>query len=59
MKLHREAGVENVMWSSDYPHSDSTWPRSREVVAEHFAGVPDEARRQIIYGNAARLYRIS
>ncbi|TMA63631.1 MAG: amidohydrolase [Deltaproteobacteria bacterium] len=59
VKLHREAGVENVMWSSDYPHSDSTWPRSPEVVAEHFAGVPDEARRQIIYGNAARLYRIS
>ncbi len=59
VKLHREAGVDNVLWSSDYPHSDTTWPRSREVVADHFAGVPDDARRAIVAGNAARLYKIA
>jgi predicted TIM-barrel fold metal-dependent hydrolase len=59
VKLRHEAGLGNILWSSDYPHSDSTWPRSREVVAEHFAGVPAEERRQVVYANAARLYRLT
>jgi predicted TIM-barrel fold metal-dependent hydrolase len=58
VKLRHEAGLENILWSSDYPHSDSTWPRSREVVAEHFEGVPARERELVVYGNAARLYRI-
>jgi predicted TIM-barrel fold metal-dependent hydrolase len=58
VKLRYEAGLENVMWSSDYPHSDSTWPRSREVVEEHFGGVPDVERKKIVHENAARLYRL-
>jgi predicted TIM-barrel fold metal-dependent hydrolase len=58
LKLRHEAGLDNIMWSSDYPHSDSTWPRSREVVADHFRGVPDAERRQIVHDNAARLYRL-
>ena len=58
VKLRHEAGVENVLWSSDYPHSDSTWPRSREVVAEHFADIPDRERDLIVSGNAARLYKL-
>ena len=49
-------GVENIMWSSDYPHTVSTWPHSREVVEREFKGVPDKERRQIVRENAARLY---
>jgi len=44
------------MWSSDYPHTVSTWPRSREVVERDFKGVPDKERRQIVRETAARLY---
>jgi predicted TIM-barrel fold metal-dependent hydrolase len=58
VKLRHDAGLDNILWSSDYPHSDSTWPHSREVVAEHFQGVPDEERHRVVAGNAARLYRI-
>ena len=54
--LRHEAGLENILWSSDYPHSDSTWPRSQEVVAEQFADVPPRERDLIVRGNAARLY---
>jgi predicted TIM-barrel fold metal-dependent hydrolase len=54
---HR-AGLRNIMWSTDYPHSDSTWPKSREVLAEHFQNVPDEERDLIAGGNAAALYRL-
>ncbi len=49
-------GPGNVMWSSDYPHSDSTWPNSRQYVAEQFKGVPPEEQRKIVAENAAGLY---
>jgi predicted TIM-barrel fold metal-dependent hydrolase len=58
VKLRHDVGLDNMLWSSDYPHSDSTWPRSREVIAEHFAGIPAAEREKIVSGNAARLYGI-
>jgi predicted TIM-barrel fold metal-dependent hydrolase len=55
---HR-AGLTNIMWSTDYPHSDSTWPHSRQALAEHFEGVPPDERALIAGGNAAALYRLN
>jgi len=52
---HR-AGLRNIMWSTDYPHSDSTWPKSREALAEHFNGVPPAERALITGGTCAALY---
>ena len=53
----REAiGVDNIMWSSDYPHHDSTWPKSQEVISHHFKDVPHGDRRKITHDNAAQLY---
>jgi predicted TIM-barrel fold metal-dependent hydrolase len=49
-------GVDNLMWSSDYPHGESTFPESRAFVARTFAGVPEEETRKIVYENARRLY---
>jgi predicted TIM-barrel fold metal-dependent hydrolase len=57
--LTREyAGVDNLMWASDFPHSDSTWPRSKEVIARDFAGVPESETQKIIADNCAALYGI-
>ena len=53
----REAiGVNNIMWSSDYPHSETTWPHSKQSIAEHFAGVSAEDTYRMICGNATDLY---
>lgn len=49
-------GVDNIMWSSDYPHTVSTWPHSREVVARDLQDVPADETQKIIWENAARLY---
>jgi len=49
-------GVENIMWSSDYPHVNSSWPESRMYIEKHFGDVPPEERRKMVGGNAARLY---
>jgi predicted TIM-barrel fold metal-dependent hydrolase len=51
-------GVENILWSNDYPHGESTFPRSRDHVATAFAGIPPEETRKIVYENARRLYRL-
>ena len=33
---------DNMMWGSDYPHSESTFPQSRKILAEILEGVPDD-----------------
>jgi len=58
VKNRHAVGVENVMWSTDYPHHGCDWPHSRRTVAEMFEGVPAGERRAITYGNCARLYGI-
>jgi len=47
---------ERLMWASDHPHSDATWPDSQTVVAEHTAGLAPEIRDDILWRNCARLY---
>ena len=49
-------GVNNILWSSDYPHGASMWPNSRQVIEDHMVGVSAADRRKIVAENAARLY---
>ncbi|MGY8737305.1 MAG: amidohydrolase family protein, partial [bacterium] len=51
-------GVDNIMWSSDYPHPVSSWPRSQQVVNEMFDGIPADDRTKIVSGNAARVWNL-
>jgi predicted TIM-barrel fold metal-dependent hydrolase len=50
-------GIDTITWECDYPHSDSTWPTSPELVAKSLAGVPDDEVRAITYENAMRHFR--
>jgi predicted TIM-barrel fold metal-dependent hydrolase len=47
-----------LMWANDFPHSDSTWPWSQELLAEHSRDLTPEQRRAILYENVAELYGI-
>jgi predicted TIM-barrel fold metal-dependent hydrolase len=51
-------GYEPLMWGSDFPHPEGTWPFSREVTDALFADVEPAARAAILGGNLARLYGI-
>ena len=51
-------GESNYMWASDFPHADSTFPNSLQVIGENFAGVPADVTRNIVFENANRLYNI-
>ena len=39
IRLHDVIGPDNMMWGSDYPHSESTFPQSRKILAEILKGV--------------------
>jgi predicted TIM-barrel fold metal-dependent hydrolase len=49
-------GEDNIMFEGDYPHSDSNWPHSREMLAKSLADVPDDVARKIAEGNARRVF---
>ncbi len=51
-------GEDRYMWASDFPHSDSTWPHSLEVIERNFRTVPDNVKQKIVRANAANLYRM-
>jgi len=58
--LAREiTGIDSLLWASDYPHPEGTFPHSQEVVERIFAGIPDDELRAIVGGNAARLYKVA
>ena len=56
IRLRDIIGVDRLMWGSDYPHSESTFPRSREVLSEILEGVPVAEQASIVGGAAAGLY---
>lgn len=45
--LRHSIGLDNICWASDFPHSVSDWPYSREVRERQFKGLPDDERRKI------------
>ena len=49
-------GVDRIMWSSDYPHGDSTWPRSQEMIDYLMDDVPAAEQARILVDNARDLY---
>ena len=59
MRLAKETlGIDNVMWSSDYPHPVSSWPRSQEMVTEMFGDADPVDREKIVHANAASVWRL-
>jgi predicted TIM-barrel fold metal-dependent hydrolase len=56
LRVREYIGVQTLMWGSDYPHTESTFPRSREILGRILADVPAAEVRQIVSGNCASLY---
>jgi predicted TIM-barrel fold metal-dependent hydrolase len=49
-------GEDNVVWASDYPHPDATFPGAVTKTLAAVATLGDAARRKILAANAARFY---
>jgi predicted TIM-barrel fold metal-dependent hydrolase len=51
-------GMDQIAWECDYPHSDSTWPRSPELLWDELqaASCSDDEIDAITWRNAARFF---
>ena len=48
-------GIDNVVFETDYPHQDGTWPQSKKAAAQQFGHLPQDQIDKIARGNAAKL----
>lgn len=49
-------GEDNIMWASDYPHPDSTFPHSRRIIDKQTAGMLPQLKHKFTFDNASKLY---
>jgi predicted TIM-barrel fold metal-dependent hydrolase len=56
IEARHRIGVDQIMFESDYPHSDSNWPHTRKMLAASLTDVPDDEARKIVELNARRVY---
>jgi len=59
VKLRDILGVDNLLWGSDYPHPECTFPVSRQVLETILADCTAEEKAKIAGGNAARIYHFA
>jgi len=52
-------GVDNLLWGSDYPHVESTFPRSRLIIDDILKDCTEEEKAKIAGGNATRIYHLN
>jgi predicted TIM-barrel fold metal-dependent hydrolase len=58
MRLLDLIGYENLMFATDYPHPDSTWPDSQQVLQSHLASLDRDKVELIASGNVSRIYKL-
>jgi hypothetical protein len=57
LRLLDVIGVDKVMYESDYPHADSSWPDTQMSLAEQFRGLPEATIERLTYKNACEVYK--
>ena len=58
-KMKDLCNYQRLMWANDFPHSDSTWPWSQEILAEHTKDLSMKEKDAILHDNVADLYKIA
>ena len=48
--------IHRLLWASDFPHSDSTWPDSQRVIREQTAHMTEAEKNLVLHDNVAKLY---
>ncbi len=56
MRVRDHIGVNTLMWGSDYPHTESTFPRSRQILAQILRDVAADEAAAMVSRNCAGLY---
>jgi predicted TIM-barrel fold metal-dependent hydrolase len=58
VQLRHLIGVDHVMWSSDFPHTETDWPNSRRTIEVSFKDVPDHERHRMLAQNAVEFFHL-
>jgi predicted TIM-barrel fold metal-dependent hydrolase len=58
VEVRHRAGVDNIMWSSDYPHHGNDWPYSRRTIEDMMGSIAEDEKARIAGGNAARIWGV-
>jgi hypothetical protein len=53
---HERIGADNILLEADYPHCDSTWPRTQEIIHREIGHLPADDIARITWRNASELY---
>ncbi len=56
VEMRHRIGLESIMWGSDFPHPEGSWPKTHEQMRESFVGVPESELAAMLGLNAARCY---
>jgi len=59
LKTREYTGLGNLLWSTNFPQTTSTWPESHHAIDRCFEGIPESERKQVLVDNAAKLYKLS
>lgn len=55
-RLRHDVGVGRIMWGVDYPHSEGTFPYSREAISLTFSAVPPAEVADMLGLTAAKVF---
>ncbi|MEZ5570902.1 MAG: amidohydrolase family protein [Halioglobus sp.] len=56
--VRHEIGINNIMWGTDYPHPEGSWPKTREKLLNYMRGIPEQELSAILGGNALECYNL-
>ena len=59
LKFRNEMNPLHLLWANDFPHSDATWPNSRELLAQQRGDISDAEFERITHDNCAELFGIT
>ena len=58
VELRHKINVDGLIWGSDFPHQESDWPESMNIIERNFAGVPEQEKYKMVCGNAIDFFRL-
>jgi len=54
--MRDDIGLDKIMWGSDYPHPEGSWPNTGQYLRDTFANLPEADGRKILGENAVDFY---
>ncbi len=56
--VRHEIGIQNIMWGTDYPHPEGSWPKTKEKLLAYMSGIPEPELTAILGTNALECYNL-